>query len=146
MEMDWCFHVVPVEDGAENRGLMKKDKSLIFNLILLQAVVIIYTFTSIVGRVASGAQILSLQFVLFYGLDIVILGIYAICWQQMIKKFDLSIAYANRAMAVLWTAVWSILIFGDRLSVNQIVGIIIVMIGTVVVNLKPHEEGGEKND
>jgi len=136
---------VPAVDGAKS-DFMKKDKVFIINLILLQAVVIIYTLTSIVGRVASGAKMLSLEFVLFYGLDVFILGVYAICWQQMIKKFDLSIAYANRAMAILWTAIWSTLIFRDKLSIKQIIGIVIVMIGTVVVNLVPRQKGGEEND
>jgi len=123
---------------------MKKDKAFIINIILLQAVVIVYTLTSIVGRMASGAELLSLQFILFYGLDIVILGVYAICWQQMIKKFDLSVAYANRAMAILWTAIWAHFIFKDTIGVKQLIGILVVMIGTVVVNLDQPEKGGEE--
>lgn len=134
--------MVQAEDGAENKGYMKKDKAFIINIILLQAVVIIYTLTSIVGRKAAGSELLSLQFILFYGLDIVILGIYAICWQQMIKKFDLSVAYANRAMAILWTAVWARFIFKDTIGIKQLIGILVVMIGTVVVNLEQPKEGG----
>lgn len=122
---------------------MKKDKAFIINIVLLQVVVIIYTLTSIVGRKAAGTEILSLQFILFYGLDIVILGIYAICWQQMIKKFDLSVAYANRAMAILWTAVWARFIFKDTIGLKQLIGIMVVMIGTVVVNLEQPKKGGE---
>ena len=138
------FHAVQVEDGAENKGYMKKDKAFIINIILLQVVVIIYTLTSIVGRKAAGSELLSLEFILFYGLDIVILGIYAICWQQMIKKFDLSVAYANRAMAILWTAVWARFIFKDTIGIKQLIGILVVMIGTVVVNLEQPKEGGEE--
>lgn len=123
-------------------GRMKKDKAFIINIILLQVVVIIYTLTSIVGRKAAGSELLSLEFILFYGLDIVILGIYAICWQQMIKKFDLSVAYANRAMAILWTAVWARFIFRDTIGIKQLIGILVVMIGTVVVNLEQPKEGG----
>lgn len=134
--------MVQAEDGAENKGYMKKDKAFIINIILLQVVVIIYTLTSIVGRKAAGSELLSLQFILFYGLDIVILGIYAICWQQMIKKFDLSVAYANRAMAILWTAVWARFIFKDTIGIKQLIGILVVMIGTVVVNLEQPKEGG----
>lgn len=134
--------MVQAEDGAENKGYMKKDKAFIINIILLQAVVIIYTLTSIVGRKAAGSELLSLEFILFYGLDIVILGIYAICWQQMIKKFDLSVAYANRAMAILWTAVWARFIFKDTIGIKQLIGILVVMIGTVVVNLEQPKEGG----
>lgn len=124
---------------------MKMNKAFIINLILLQIVVIIYTLTSIVGRLASGTEILSMEFILFYGLDVFILGVYAICWQQMIKRFDLSVAYANRAMAILWTAIWSTLIFRDKLSAKQIIGIVIVMIGTVVVNLVPRQKDGEND-
>ncbi len=33
-------------------------------------------------------------FVLCYGVEILILGVYAICWQQIIKKVDISVAYS----------------------------------------------------
>ena len=59
---------------------------------------------------------------------------YALLWQQMIKKFELSIAYANRAMALLWSAIWAIVLFKDSLSIKQIIGIAIVILGTIVVN------------
>ena len=34
---------------------------------------------------------------LLYGAEIGVLGIYALCWQQVIKRVELSVAYANRA-------------------------------------------------
>ena len=100
------------------------------------------------GKKASGAEIMSFEFILYYGLDVFILGIYAICWQQMIKKFDLSVAYANRAMAILWTGLWAVVIFRESLSAKQIVGIVVVMLGTVIVNIdrKASGEGGEHHD
>ena len=55
------------------------------------------------------------RIILFFGLDLLFLGIYAICWQQMIKIFPLSVAYANRAMALLWSAVWAKIIFGENI-------------------------------
>ncbi len=112
------------------------------NIILLQAVVIIYTSTSIIGKLAADTEVMSFKFIMFYGLDVFFLGIYAICWQQMIKRFDLSVAYANRAMALLWTGLWAVVIFKDTLTVKQIIGIVVVVIGTVIINLKP--EGGKE--
>lgn len=112
------------------------------NIILLQAVVIIYTSTSIIGKLAADTEVMSFKFIMFYGLDVFFLGIYAICWQQMIKRFDLSVAYANRAMALLWTGLWAVIIFKDTLTVKQIIGIVVVVIGTVIINLKP--EGGKE--
>lgn len=114
------------------------------NIILLQAVVIIYTSTSIIGKLAADTEVMSFKFIMFYGLDVFFLGIYAICWQQMIKRFDLSVAYANRAMALLWTGLWAVIVFKDSLSLKQIIGIVVVVIGTVVINLNSDEKGAKE--
>ena len=113
---------------------MKKKKISLKNILLLQAIVVIYTLNSIIAKFATGAEVFSFKFILFYVAEVAILGIYAICWQQMIKIFDLSVAYANRAMAILWTALWALVIFKENISIGQGLGIIIVVIGTVVVN------------
>ena len=63
-----------------------------------------------------------------------ILGVYAIVWQQLIKKFEISVAYANKAMGLLWSIVWAILIFKDTVTIKNVIGVIIVIIGTMIVN------------
>lgn len=115
------------------------------NIIILQAVIIIYTVSSVVAKFATGKELFSFSFFLFYGIEIMVLGVYALLWQQMIKKFDLSIAYANRAMALLWSALWAVILFKDSLSVKQIIGILIVIAGTIVVNSDKKQEV-EAND
>ena len=117
---------------------MKKSNisknNFIKNIILLQAVIMIYTFSTVAAKFASGQEFLSFKFILFYGIEILILGIYAILWQQIIKKFDLSIAYANRAIALLWSIVWAIIFFKENITINNVIGVIIVIIGTIIVN------------
>lgn len=110
------------------------------NILILQAVVVIYTLSSVVAKFATGQELFSFSFFLFYGLEIVILGVYAILWQQMIKRFDLSVAYANRAMALLWSAVWAIVLFRDTLALKQVLGIAFVVLGTVIVNSDQKQE------
>ena len=122
-----------------------KDKK-IRNIILLQLIVIIYTINSIIAKFATGAKPLSLVFFAFYAAEVAVLGIYAICWQQMIKRFDLSIAYANRSMAILWTALWSVVIFHESLSIKQIIGIVLVVIGTVTVNIQTDKKTDKEED
>ena len=105
------------------------------DIILLQLVVMIYTFSTIIGKFAAQAADHSLfRFVLLYGAEIGVLGIYAILWQQMIKRFELSVAYANRAGALLWSLLWAILIFGEQLTATKIAGALLVVAGTVIVN------------
>lgn len=112
-------------------------------IILLQGIIIIYTISGIMAKFASGTEVW-LEIFLFFGLDLLFLGIYAICWQQMIKIFPLSVAYANRAMALLWSAVWARIIFGENINLKQMLGIGLVIIGTVIINTDTQEE--KKNE
>ena len=99
-------------------------------LILLQLVIMIYTLSG----VAAGYEFLSMGFILCYGVEICILGLYAIFWQQIIKRVDLSVAYANRSIAILWSMIWAALIFGEHISVQNIIGVLLVIAGTMIVN------------
>ena len=112
-------------------------------IILLQAIIVIYTVSGIMAKYASVGETLE-KIVLFFGLDLMFLGIYAICWQQMIKIFPLSVAYANRAMALLWSAVWAKIIFGEQIGVKQIIGIAFVILGTLVINTDKEEERADE--
>lgn len=113
-------------------------------ILVLQLVVIIYTFSSIIAKMASGTEPFSLQFILFYGADVAVLGIYALLWQQMIKRFPLSVAYANRSMALCWSLLWSILIFGNEVMPQNLAGILLVIAGTWIVN--SDDSGKEKKE
>lgn len=104
------------------------------DIIILQGIIIIYTLSSVVAKLATGKELFSFTFFLFYGLEVVILGIYALLWQQMIKRFELSVAYANRAMALLWSGVWAVVLFKEALSIKKVLGILLVIAGTIIVN------------
>ncbi len=110
-----------------------KSLSLKYTL-LLQAAVILYTCTDIAAKLASRYPFLSLGFVLFYGVEILILGVYALFWQQIIRKVDISVAYSNRAAAIFWSTLWAAVIFREHISVQNIVGIIIIFAGIWMVN------------
>lgn len=112
----------------------KKKKISIKQILLLQAVVMIYTTSGIFAKLASGNSFLSFKFILFYGAEMCILALYALLWQQIIKKVDLSIAYANRAMAIIWSMIWAAVIFNDSITIQNMIGVVIVLIGTMIVN------------
>lgn len=111
-----------------------KKKIKIKDIIILQIVIAIYTLSTVFAKFASAEEFMSFKFILFYGIEILILGLYAIIWQQLIKKFDISVAYANKAMGLLWSIIWAILIFKEIITIKNIIGVIIVIIGTIIVN------------
>ena len=122
-------------DKNQTNAIAKKDKkSFIKNTIILQVIILIYTLSTVTAKFASQEEFLSFKFIMLYGLEICILGVYAILWQQIIKKFEISVAYANRAMSLLWSIVWAIVFFGEQITLKNIIGVIIVIIGTIIVN------------
>lgn len=128
-----------LRQGDDTVEKLKKVK----NVILLQGVVIIYTISSVMSKEASASKGQLLRFFFFFGMEFVLLGIYAVLWQQMIKRFELSVAYANRSMAVLWSMVWAVIFFHDTITVKNIVGVLLVVAGTAIVNMDTKERADE---
>ena len=117
-----------------------KKKLRLKDILVLQAVIVIYTLSSVMAKLASGQEPFSVPFLFFYLIELMILGVYALLWQQMIKKFELSVAYTNRAMALLWSMLWAVVLFHDQVTVKNIIGVALVIVGTLIVN------GGDAED
>ena len=117
-----------------------KKKITIKDILVLQIVIAIYTLSTVMAKQASGQPLFSVGFFGFYGAELLILGIYALLWQQMIKKFELSVAYTNRAMELLWSLIWAVVIFKDNITVKNVIGVALVIAGTIIVN------GGRKEE
>lgn len=109
------------------------------NVLQLQAVVVIYTISSVMAKTASMHKDNKMLFLIFFGLEFVMLGVYAILWQQMIKRFELSVAYANRAMAILWSMIWAVIFFHDQITVRNLLGVAIVIAGIMLINTDKEE-------
>lgn len=91
-----------------------------------------YSLGGIFAKLAAQEDFLSFKFLVFYGLEIVILGIYALGWQQFIKRLPLTAAYANKATGVIWGCIWGGLFFHERMSFGKIIGILLVISGIIL--------------
>ena len=100
--------------------------------ILLHILLLVYSFSGVLSKLASGENFLSIKFCLYYGGIIFLLGIYAIFWQQIIKRLDLTMAYANRAVAVVWGILWGFLLFSESITIGKIVGALLIITGIVL--------------
>ncbi len=49
------------------------------------------------------------------------------------SKFELSVAYANKSVYLIWSQIWAVLIFGEVLSIKNVIGLLVVLIGVLVV-------------
>lgn len=103
-------------------------------VLVLQGAVCLYTLSGIAAKNASKYDMFSTGFIVWIALEFAILGIYAVIWQQIIKRVDISVAYANRALAVFWSMLWAFLLFGEQITVQNLLGVCLIFIGTWVVN------------
>ena len=110
----------------------KKDKKIIW-FILIHALLFFNSFGGIFSKMASGEKFLSFRFVLFYGLMICILGVYAIVWQQILKHIPLTTAFCNKSVGIIWGILWGYLFFHEAVKWNMLLGAAIVIVGVVIV-------------
>ncbi len=120
----------------------KTKKITLKSILGLQGIVMIYTGSSIFAKLASGQEEIR-GLLLYTGLEFVCLAVYALLWQQALKRFELSVAYANRAMVLLWTMLWAALVFHETVTVQNLLGVLLVIAGTFVINTEkeaPHAD------
>ena len=111
---------------------MKKKVKLYFALHIL---LMFYSLVGILGKLASKQEFFSVPFILLYGAEIAVLGIYAIAWQQFIKRMPLSAAYANRAVMIIWGCIWGVIIFHEQLTAGKVIGGLLVLCGVVIYGI-----------
>lgn len=67
-----------------------------YSYLLMYFSFFIYSLSGIVTKIASRQDFLSLKYIFCFSIIILILGIYAVLWQQILKKIELSVAMANK--------------------------------------------------
>lgn len=103
--------------------------------IVLQILFVVYSLSGVFSKKAALVGDDNLQFILFYGIGVFLLAIYAIGWQKIIRRLPLIMAYSNKAAAVVWSLIWSVVCFGEQITVGKIVGVIMVFCGIVIFAL-----------
>ena len=108
-------------------------KTKIRVLLILHLFMAVYSLTNVAAKFAGQADFLSFKFILFYGIDLFGLFIYAIGWQQIIKHLPLITAYANRGVTVIWGIIWGYFIFNEPITIQKIAGAVIIVAGIVLI-------------
>lgn len=101
--------------------------------VVLHIIILIFSINSICSKMASQNPFLSVKWIVFYGLVIVLLGFYAIAWQQVLKHMPLVTAYANKAVTAIWGIVWGYLVFHEEITVQKIIGAVVIIAGVYLV-------------
>ncbi|MDO4647472.1 MAG: EamA family transporter [Eubacteriales bacterium] len=100
--------------------------------VLLHLCLLVSSVSGICSKMAATQEKLS-GMILWYGGVLLIMGIYAIAWQQILKRLPLTVAYANKPVSLIWGMIWGSMLFREKITWNMILGAGIIFAGIYLV-------------
>lgn len=89
----------------------------------------IYAATGIFTKYASMYPFLSWQYILLLSGAVCVLGVYAVLWQQIIRRIPVSDAYMFKGTSIVWAMIFSCCLFGEGITLNNLIGASIIIAG-----------------
>lgn len=81
---------------------------------------------------ASQQEMLSWPYLFWIAGAVGVMGIYALLWQQVIAKMPLSTAYMFKGTSLIFVLLFSVLLFGEAITLNNVIGSVIIIIGIIL--------------
>lgn len=125
---------------------LNKSERIIKNIIyyiVLHGCIWLYSLVSILNKVSASYSFLSVEYIGLFTAMIFILLIYAFLWQQIIKKFKISVAYCSKNVTIIWATIYAVVIFGETITPRILVGIGMIVIGLIVISYRSGKEEDE---
>lgn len=83
---------------------------------------------------------MSVGYILCFAGIILILGVYALLWQQVLKKIPLSIAMANKPVVLIFGLIWACLLFKEAITFKILLGMGLVFIGIFIIGFDSEDK------
>ena len=110
--------------------------------LALQLLLLCYALSTVMQKLAAQQEFMSLRFLLCAAGMFLFLGVYALGWQQVLKRLPLTVAYAtSKAIVFVWMLLFGALLFHERVSPRQLLGCAFLMAGVILFALSEKEDG-----
>lgn len=117
---------------------MKKNLNLL-SFLFMHIAFLVYTLYPLLGKFATRYEMLSFQFVALYCVVFAILFLYAILWQQVLKRIPLTTAIANKSITIVWGMIFGFLFFKEKVSLKMLIGTICILLGIFLLSTEKEE-------
>ena len=105
--------------------------------IVLIGINMLYACVSIFTKYASQQEFMSWNYMFCLIGAVGVMGLYAVLWQQILKRIELSLAYMFKGTGLIFVMLLAYVLFGEQITQNNIVGAIIIIIGIVLYAHNP---------
>lgn len=107
----------------------KKNMGL---FLVLHISLLVSSLSGICSKMAARQDTIP-GFLFWYGGVLLIMGVYAVVWQQILKRLPLTVAYANKPVSLIWGMIWGSLIFREKITWNMVLGAAVIFAGIWMV-------------
>ena len=89
-------------------------------------------FSGVFSKFASQYEAMSFPYMAFLTASVLVLGVYAILWQQIIKRMPVSDAYMLRGMTGFIGLALAYIIFSEPITMCNVIGTAVTIFGIVL--------------
>lgn len=114
-----------------------KNKATAF--LVMHFAFLLYALYAVIGKIGSQTEFLSVKFIMLYGAVFVLLFLYALLWQQVLKIIPLTVATANKTITIVWGIAFGFFFFREAITLKMIAGAIVILAGILLLCSEPLE-------
>ena len=116
----------------------EKKKGRVKILLLLSLSLVLQSLSSVFIKYAGQFETLSTEFIFYYVIAVGCLGVFAIMWQFLLELIPLTTAYLRKGILYILILIWSVILFNDTVTINNIIGSIIIIAGISLHGMDEH--------
>lgn len=94
---------------------------------------LLYACVGICTKMASMQEMFSWPYLLWFGCAVAIIGLFAVLWQQVLRRVEISTAYLFKGTTLIFTMIIAAVLFGEPITVPNIIGSIIIVTGITLL-------------
>ena len=116
----------------------EKKKGRVKILLLLSLSLVLQSLSSVFIKYAGQFETLSPEFIFYYVIAVGCLGVVAIMWQFLLELIPLTTAYLRKGILYILILIWSVILFNETVTINNIIGSIIIIAGIRLHGMDEH--------
>lgn len=97
--------------------------------LALIGVNLVYASVCIFTKSAAGCTFMSWPYILWMAGAVGVLGVYAVLWQQIIRRLDIGVAYMFKGTSLIFTLLISALMWGEHITMANLIGAAVIITG-----------------
>lgn len=93
---------------------------------------LLYACVTIFTKYASQHSFMSAKYLLGLCGAVGVMGMYAVCWQQILRRVELSTAYMFKGTSLVFVMLLAFALFGEQITPHNIIGAGVIILGIVL--------------